>query len=281
MNPHGLNLFANIKYHTDLFASINSKKKAGFKTSVTDLWGHALSYQFVNLLQGGPALTWSDIRNFDTLTSYQMPLPIVLANGRAPNTKIIPLNSTVFEVTPFELGSWDSYLQTFTDIKWLGTKVLDGKVQDSCTLGFDNAGFVMGTSSSLFNEYILTLQPLLKNPSGFISSLVNKFLNTLDQDNCDVAVYAPNPFRRSALNHPAIETADYLALVDGGQDGQGVPLNPLLQKERSVDIIFAFDNSADSNLSWPSANSLQATYARQTKHNQVAPFQPFLTKTHT
>lgn len=270
-SPHGTNILANFNYYKDLLAAITAKKNAGFETSITDLWGRALSYQFINLPQGGPALTWSDIQSSDSFTSYKMPLPIVLANGRAPDTNIISLNSTVFEFTPFELGSWDSYLQSFTDIKWLGTKLLDGIVQDSsCTLGFDNAGFVMGTSSSLFNKYLFSLLPLLKNPSGIIASLLNKFLTTIDQTNSDVALYAPNPFRRSTLSHSVIETADYLALVDGGEDGQVVPLNPLLQKERAVDIIFAFDNSADNSFSWPTASSLQATAARQSNQTHLA-----------
>ena len=42
-----------------------------------------------------------------------MPYPIVVANGRTPHTLIINENSTVFEISPYELGSWDPSLRSF------------------------------------------------------------------------------------------------------------------------------------------------------------------------
>lgn len=58
--------------------------------------------------------------------------------------------------------------------------------------------------------------------------------------------------------------ADYAALelVDGGEDGQNIPLWPLLQPERQVDVILAVDSSANTKYNWPNGSSLVHTYRR-------------------
>jgi len=58
-----------------------------------------------------------------------------------------------------------------------------------------------------------------------------------------------------------------LTLVDGGEDLQNLPLHPLTQPQRNVDVIFAVDSSADTlkengALNWPNGTALVATYAR-------------------
>ena len=63
------------------------------------------------------------------------------------------MNSTVIEMNPFEFGSFDPSLNTFTDIKYLGTNVSNGVPVDLCVNGFDNSGFIVGSSSSLFNLF--------------------------------------------------------------------------------------------------------------------------------
>lgn len=58
--------------------------------------------------------------------------------------------------------------------------------------------------------------------------------------------------------------ADYptLELVDGGEDSQNIPLWPLLQPERQVDVILAVDSSSNTKYNWPSGSSLTHTYRR-------------------
>lgn len=41
-----------------------------------------------------------------------------------------------------------------------------------------------------------------------------------------------------------------------------IPLDPLLVKARRVDTILAVDGSCDTDLCWPNATSLRASYAR-------------------
>ncbi|KAI5911828.1 Lysophospholipase 1, partial [Candida parapsilosis] len=122
-----------------------------------------------------------------------------------------------------------------------------------------NVGFFMGTSSSLFNSVILGLNS--QDLPEFLRNLLNKFLvEPFERLNVDVAHYNPNPFYKSQNARNSIEKSDTLYLVDGGEDGQNVPLVPLLR--RNLSVIFAFDNSND-HLGWPDGTSLIKTYERQ------------------
>lgn len=47
-------------------------------------------------------------------------------------------------------------------------------------------------------------------------------------------------------------------------DNQNIPLWPLIQPEREVDVIFAVDASADTTYNWPNGSSLVQTYQRVT-----------------
>ena len=46
--------------------------------------GRALSYQFINPVDGGPAYTWSSIALQPEFMAGKMPMPIVVADERAP-----------------------------------------------------------------------------------------------------------------------------------------------------------------------------------------------------
>ena len=56
----------------------------------------------------------------------------------------------------------------------------------------------------------------------------------------DVASW-PNPFRGVAPQTFLASNQTNLILVDGGEDGEIVPLQPLLVKARGLDTIFAID----------------------------------------
>lgn len=264
VNYGGWNPVKAYNYYSDLWKDVSAKEDAGFEISLTDTWGRALSHQFFpELINYGNSLLWSQIRDLDEFTSHDMPFPIVVANGRTPNTFIISGNSTVFEFNAYEMGSWDPSLYSFTDIKYLGTKVKDGKpVNDTCIGGFDNAGFVMGTSSSLFNQFVLQINTT--SLSSALKSIISDLLDSVSHDEDDIALYKPNPFKDTGeASIQSIVNNDTLYLVDGGEDLQNVPLYPLIQPERNLDVIFAYDNSADTNQSWPNGASLVATFERQ------------------
>lgn len=257
-----LQVLGTADYLNTIRREVADKRDAGFAISFTDYWGRALSYQLINATDGGPAYTWSSLADDEALMNGDIPLPMIVAIGRAPGTIVISLNSTVFEFNPWEMGSWDPALSAFAPMKYIGSNFTAGDIPDSgvCVAGLDQAGFVMGTSSSLFNTVLTGL-----NNSG-VPDYVNDFLTSIftevgDAD-ADIARYNPNPFVN--YTDSSIASSDELDLVDGGLDNQNIPLNPLIQPARAVDVIFAVDSSADVN-NWPNGSSLVQTYQRALK----------------
>ncbi|VUG19152.1 PLB1 [Brettanomyces bruxellensis] len=264
ISPGGINIFKTGYYWYDINEDLDAKKEAGFNISLTDPWGRGLSYQFFpGLKDKGASMTFSSLRDFPVFKNHTMPFPLVVADGRRPGTYVIGKNSTIFEFNPFEMGSWDPSLYSFTDLKYVGTNTKKGFPSNgSCIAGFDNAGFVFGTSSTLFNQILLQLNTT--GLSGTIYNLIESFLENLSDDEDDIAEWRPNPFYDSPWgDSDNLKNNKSLYLVDGGEDGQNIPLYPLIQPERKVDVIFAYDNSMDTNYSWPDGYSLVQSYERQ------------------
>lgn len=118
----------------------------------------------------------------------------------------------------------------------------------------------MGTSSSLFNAFLLNLNNT-NIPSAF-RGVVTSILEGLNQTNNDIADYRPNPFYNWNNGSNPSASSKSLTLVDGGLDLQNIPLHPLIQTARQVDVIFAIDSSVDTDKNWPNGTSLVATYNR-------------------
>jgi lysophospholipase len=188
-------------------------------------------------------------------------MPIVVADGRAPGQILIPNNTTVFEFNPWEFGSFNPPLEAFVPLEFLASNFSAGVLHtdQGCVRGFDNAGFIMGTSSSLFNQAFLMINNT-EAPQALKDS-VNQILISIGEDNQDVAVYEPNPFYLYA-NQSVYSSSNVLTLVDGGEDLQNLPLEPLLQPQRKVDVILALDSSADTSTRWPNGTAMVATYQR-------------------
>lgn len=264
ISPGGINIFKTGDYWYDINEELDDKKDAGFNISLTDPWGRGLSYQFFPKLKDkGASMTFTSLRDFPVFKNHSMPFPLIIADGRRPGTTVIGRNSTIFEFNPFEMGSWDPSLYSFADLKYAGTDMKKGIPKNgSCIGGFDNAGFVFGTSSTLFNQILLQLNTT--GISGAIYDLIESFLKDLSDDEDDIAEWRPNPFFDSPWgDSESIKNNKSLYLVDGGEDGQNIPLYPLIQPERKVDVIFAYDNSMDTNYSWPDGYSLAESYERQ------------------
>lgn len=265
LDPYGINIVKDAKYWDHIKDAVDAKRDAGFNVSMTDPWGRGLSHQFFPGLDDfGESMTFTSLRDWEVFTNHSMPFPIIVSDGRTPGRKIINSNSTVFEFNPYELGSWDPYVDSFADLKYVGTPMDGGKPSGngSCWAGLDNTGFVFGTSSTLFNQFLLQLNTT--SLSGLAYSAAKSFLTDLDNDNNDIAPWTPNPFYNSPYgSSKSIKSADTLYLVDGGEDQQNIPLYPLLSDDREVDVIFAYDNSADTSQNWPSGSSLVYTYERQ------------------
>ncbi|KAL4993256.1 lysophospholipase catalytic domain-containing protein [Aspergillus recurvatus] len=219
-------LLSTAGYWSDLVEAVHSKKHAGFNTSITDYWGRALSYQFINASDGGPSYTWSSIALMENFQNGQVPLPLLVADGRNPGELLVGSNSTVYEFSPWEFGTFDPAIYAFAPLEYLGS---DFRSNGSCVRGFDNAGFVMGTSSSLFNQGLLRLNRT-SIPESLKKALA-PILEAVGQANDDIANY-PNPFQGYQGSTAAISTRSELNVVDGGEDGQNIPLHPLIQPAR-------------------------------------------------
>jgi len=259
---NGLSIANTADYYNVLVDDVDSKAEAGYETTITDYWGRALSFQLVNASNGGPAYTFSSIARDESFVSGETPFPVLVADGRAPGTTVISLNSTVYEFNPFELGSWDPTTYGFAPLRYIGSNFSSGVIppQLPCVCGFDQVGFVMGTSSSLFNTFLLYINST--NVPEFFNDAITSVLEEVGSEENDVALFKPNPF--FGYNNETNENSQstQLTLVDGGEDGQNVPLSPLFQPFRALDVVFAVDSSADTTFYWPNGTSLVASYRR-------------------
>lgn len=123
LNPSGIRIDKTIAYYYGLREAVTAKDDAGFDTTITDIWGRALSYQFFPDESGGENITWSSVRNMSHFKDHTMPYFLVVSNARRPGDLIINENSTVIEISAHELGLWDPSLNAFTDVEYLGSSV--------------------------------------------------------------------------------------------------------------------------------------------------------------
>jgi lysophospholipase len=282
------------KYYSQLLGAVDGKSDAGYEVSITDYWyvsvtlgfeekkqrsllyirGRSLSYQLINATEGGVSYTWSSIALSKDFQAGTMPMPLVIADGRAPGEILVPANTTVFEFNPWEFGTWDESLSAFVSLEFLGSNFSEGTLAtgETCVRGFDNAGFIMGTSSSLFNQAFLQINDTDAPPA--VRNSISAILGRIGSENNDIAVYKPNPFYRYA-SQSKYTTSPSLTLVDGGEDLQNIPLDPLLQPQRHVDVILALDSSADTTTRWPNGTSMVATYERNVRSSDTNGGLPF------
>ena len=158
-----------------------------------------------------------------------------------------------------EMGSYDPMLSAFTPTKYLGTTN-----STSCVTGYDQITFIAGTSSEIFNglngsvrRYFCSFcvcMSFIREDLCFVhiqaaalaTSIVGPIIEFLNASipqpgvELDVALY-PNPFFGVA-NGTFIDSSETaLRLVDGGEDGEVIPVQPLLVKAREVDVIVVID----------------------------------------
>lgn len=151
----------------------------------------------------------------------------------------------------------------------LGSNLTEGRLaSDTCVSGFDNVGFIMGTSSSLFNQALFHISNT--DIQRRLKSITTLLLQNLNESSSDVSVYEPNPFFGFNEGSNRNARAKALILVDGGEDLQNIPFHPLLQANRKVDVVFAIDSSADTPTRWPNGTSMVATYQRNSNSSTIA-----------
>jgi lysophospholipase len=222
----------------------------------------------INASEGGIDYLWSSIAQSENFQNGSIPMPLVVSDGRNPGEKQVGLNSTNFEFNPFEFGSFDPTVYGFAPLQYLGSKFSSGQLpnNESCILGYDNAGYIYGTSSTLFNQILLQVNST--DVPEIVKEAITEVLQTLDNDEFDVAKYI-NPFYGYRQNSGVFADLETLILVDGGEDNQNIPLHPVIQPQRQVDVVFAVDSTADIH-NWPNGSSLVNTYRRSLNSTGIA-----------
>lgn len=177
----GIKIVSTVTYWNDVRDAVTSKSDAGFQTSVTDYWGRALSYQLINATDGGPAYTWSSFAQDANLISGSTPMPLIVTDGRDPGISIVSLNATNYEINPWEMGTFDPTVFGFAPTQYLASNFSAGVVptDGKCVQGFDNAGYMMGTSSSLFNTFLTTNISQYADVPSFVGDALTAILAPL------------------------------------------------------------------------------------------------------
>jgi lysophospholipase len=62
-------------------------------------------------------------------------------DGRQPTEIIVNINSTLYEISPYEFGTWDNGINLFVLTKYLGSNLTNGVATNGhvCVEQFDNA----------------------------------------------------------------------------------------------------------------------------------------------
>ncbi|CAK7206240.1 Lysophospholipase 1 [Sporothrix eucalyptigena] len=268
----------------NITAQVKSKRDAGFITGDADFWGRIQGYNFFNATDGGVDYTWSSIAQTSSFQDGDMPLPLVVMTGNSAATEsseAMP-SDPIYETTPWEWGTYDDNIYGFVPLEYLGTHFINGIVPDNeaCVRGFDNAGFITGSSSDIWNENGVDIVAELKQGIAALNSsdptnaeiellefIIEEFLSATSSTNSTdngPASYDPNPFYGYNADTSPFATTERLIVEDGGENSQNVPLYPLIQKKRNVDVIFAVDSLGvdDFDSDWPTGAPLIATYNR-------------------
>jgi len=303
--PGGVNPIKNAEFLDALGDTAKLKRDAGFLISAADVWGRAVGYHFLpgtdskNFYTNSPTtahgagMLMSGLRNTKQMQSFQVPITIIVSNSKpvdetarnpsnlpVSGATYVPLSAPVYEYSPFEFGSFDPQLSAFFPTEYLGTSLVAGKPflpasvaratrtspQNQCIRGFDQLSFIMGSSANLFNAAAgVPIQY-----QSIVDTLARK-ISSVSSDKVLTARY-PNPFQ--GVNGPAgydRTSKDELVIVDGGENGENIPLNPLLVPARQVEVILATDASMDSNKTgvngpgWPNGSSMINTFLRATQ----------------
>lgn len=270
----------DLSFWEGLLNEVDPKKKAGYEISLIDIYGRILSrYMFEEDDDNyGLNTLWSDLKYSEPFIEYSMPFPIISATGGV-DSNISDYAANVFEITPYEFGSFSPLVGGFIPIEILGTELEGGLPSNfsKCAYDFDNVGFLTGASSNILADFqdILTgfiagnetdaeiiASALGQNISVSYAELILNMVNS----NYNHTLYGivNNPFFESSLqsNESDIDEFEELKLVDGGYFTESVPLDSFLAPVRQIDVVFAFDNSGNSEDNWPNGESLFATEER-------------------
>ncbi|KIV80847.1 hypothetical protein PV11_08323 [Exophiala sideris] len=317
-NPLGNTSYA--ENSTEIFEDLYAKYKAGFNISVSDYLGRAFANEFVPQPHGGINVTLSGVRNLSNFQNYSMPMPMFQAARLTDDDiefygfKVPYANASLFEMTPFEFGSWigtHGSATGFTPMEYLGTKIHNGQVSNSsaCVVGYDRASYILGLAAAAWNYYTIesdsngTLAPFpkrslssnedshqLQKRADFPTATINavyaafqQYFNLTETEAASPTI--PNPYSGMPGMSGGVEPAG-LTLADGSEAGQSIPFWPLIQPDRNVDFIISWDNDEDTvPYGWNNGTNIYNTYIQARRHGlpfpEVPPPSTFIKRNYT
>ncbi|KAG6868104.1 hypothetical protein C0993_007514 [Termitomyces sp. T159_Od127] len=295
-SPDGVDLFSdnNQAFFGSVLWSVMAKSAQGIDTSLTDPWARMISYHFLNQTNRanfftndtahGAGQLWSNIPLIPAYQQFQTPFPIIVADSRPVGSNLttaLSPDSTVFEITPLELASYDPNLSAGMNLTYAGTHLSNGMAVNgsACVTGFDQAGFIMGTSASLFNQILdfarNKISDFAPGDGSAILYVLSRQLAEVRTRADDVANW-PSPF--NGLKSTTFQDSDkeWLELIDGASNQENVPYGPLFVRERNLDVIVTIEGSADDSNNWPNGTGPLLSARRQStilrsSHQQFPP----------
>ncbi|KAI9611199.1 hypothetical protein KEM48_004671 [Puccinia striiformis f. sp. tritici PST-130] len=250
----------SVKRYPKAIQQAKRKHKSGFPISLVEKSMDPeiltlLSFSLRNDTHHGSKVLFSSIRNTTQYLNHQAPFPILLCTSRVNGVSEINYDSPIYEFNPEEFGVCHPTLKAFIPIDDLGSRLVGGKPtgNDSC---------VRGASSNVLS------QPGFNKFSW--GNLLPEAYDKITKHIYDEAI-VPNPFYHMGMSssngtgYPERESKN-LYLADGGWGGEILPLWPLLQPDRKLDVIIAIDFSADGpsmfHGAYPNGTSLTTTYRK-------------------
>lgn len=248
--------------YDEIVNDIVAKGVAGYPPTIVDAYGRLLSYQLLDGAAGGVNVRLSGLTSLSNFTSQNVPYPIITSRGvdTFDGDCVPDANATQYEFHPYEFGSWDAGVSAFTQTAYLGSKLTNGSpnVIGVCTKNYDNLGYVMGTSSDIFNA-VCSIIPAQNNTNSLAQTLEGIVDKSHTPATRDLYGVYPNPFYGySRSSH--VSAQKELDLTDGGEAGQNNPIWPFIQSARSVDVLIVNDNSADTTDLFPNGTEILTTY---------------------
>lgn len=262
--PANLLSTSGLTEYAAVTTDIAAKQAAGYDVTIVDPYGRLLSYQLLQGTDGGVATRLSSLTSFSNFTSHNVPYPIITSRGvdNSYSGQCYPtLNATQYEFHPYEYGSWDKGISAFAQTTYMGTNITNGSptTANTCTAHYDNLGYILGTSSDVFNAACEVITPSNSSSSELTNVLEGLVSEVHAPEFQDLFALYVNPFYkypRSTL----VSNEPLLTLADGGEAGQNDPIWPFIQPARSVDVLIVSDNSADTSDNYPNGTEIRQTY---------------------
>src|ERR1700761_2263009 len=104
-----------------------AKNGAGFIPTLTDLLGLLLDHGMFKGKDSGASITFSSLVSQPEFKDHNVPYPIITAAEVVPDECFSEKFGRIFEISPYEFGSWDKGIEAFTSTKYLGTNYTGGK----------------------------------------------------------------------------------------------------------------------------------------------------------